>query len=133
MSKTRAELGERVLKILGIVAAGQEASTEDAATADDQIEPVLAELSGRRIVYVADYSTYEDDTFNPIAECIAVSLAAEFGADLSHLVDPITKLPFAEDRLRKITRQTGTGKMLKTNELTGLRRPGTYWYDWTNS
>jgi hypothetical protein len=133
MSKSRAELVERVLKILGVLAAGQEGSTEDAATADDQIEPVLAELAGRRIVYVADYDTYEDDTFNSIAECIAVSLAAEFGADLSHLVDPITKLPIAEGRLRTITRRTGSGKMLKTNEFDGLQRPGTYWYDWNNS
>jgi hypothetical protein len=132
MSKTRDELVDRVLKILGIIGAGQEGSTEDATTVDDQIEPVLAELSARRIVYVGDYSTYDDETFNPIAECIAVSLATEFGADMSHLVDPATKMPFAEGRLRTITRRTGTGKMLKTDEFTGLRRPGTYWYDWNH-
>jgi hypothetical protein len=133
MSKTRDQLIERVLKVLGVLAAGQQASGEDSETADDQIEPVLAELASRRIFYVGDYDTYEDDTFNLVAECIAVSLAPEFGADMSALIDPRTQMPRAEDKLKKITRRTGTGVMLKSNELTGTHNARGYWYDWENS
>lgn len=84
MPRTIAELLERSLQIVDQVGAGQVATAEDSQLALKALVSVLAELSSRRIVYLAideiDLSSEDipDELFNPLADLCAADLQTTF-------------------------------------------------------
>lgn len=103
MPKTRTDLINEALDLLGVVGAGQTPSAEDRAVIDGKIAPKLAELARREIVYVADPDTVEDEIFDALATLLAEEAGPKFGRprDLSARLE-------AEGRLIEL--QGGSGR-----------------------
>jgi hypothetical protein len=70
MSKTRADLVNEALVRIGMKPSGQDASAEDYAYVDSQVEPVLEDLAERNIS-VANPSDIPNGIFNHIAAVLA--------------------------------------------------------------
>lgn len=96
-TRTRAELVQAALEILGIVGAGQTASAEDYAKADAALPSLLGELAQRRVVYVADPEAIDAAYFRQLAWLLANSpdVAPAFGG----VIDDVA-VQRAEARLR---------------------------------
>lgn len=95
--KSREELVKRALQELKVVAAGQTPSAEDAKTVDDEIVPVLSDLSKRNVYPFGDPDQIEDDAFVHIAIILGNSVAGSFGQPY----DDGLRL-MAESRLRQL-------------------------------
>jgi hypothetical protein len=109
MSKTRAELIEEVAGLLNIAGPGESLSSEDQKTIDARIDPKISELSGRRVVYIADADAIEDEYFDALAALIAEACGPSFG--LGRNRDARIE---AETRLREIGSQSwGEGDVVK--------------------
>jgi hypothetical protein len=78
MAKTRADLVNEALTRLGGKPAGQDATNEDYAYVDGQVEPVLEDLSERGIA-TASPSDIADGVFNHIAAVLAFQCCDYFG------------------------------------------------------
>lgn len=111
MSKTKQQLIERTLQEVGVLAAGQAPSAEDAKVTEDEINPVLQDLAQRDIYAWGDTDSIEDEAFVHLAVLVADSIAVSFGKPKS---EP-TRL-MAERRLRE----------LKINDLAGSRQEVEY-------
>lgn len=98
MTKSREDLISRALEELGVIAAGQTASAEDAQTIDNEIGPVLSDLATREIYTWGDPDQIEDDAFVHLAVLLANSKARVFGSQPSEQVRLL-----AERRLRALT------------------------------
>lgn len=105
--KTREDLVNRALSKLKVLAAGQTPSAEDYKVVDDDLVPVLSDLSTRGIYPFGDPGQIEDNAFVHLADILANSVAADFGRDQSDQ----TRL-LAEGRLRELTAQTLSGQPL---------------------
>lgn len=79
MPKTRTDLINEALDLLGVTGTGQTPSVEDRAVIDGKIEPKLAELSRREIVYVPDPDAVEDEIFDALATLLAEEAGPKFG------------------------------------------------------
>ena len=82
MSKSRTEIVQRVLRNLGSLPQGQTPSVEESDSIDDLIDPVIADLSARRVITINSISSanpLDDEFFLPLAHCIAWAAAPEFG------------------------------------------------------
>jgi hypothetical protein len=79
MPKTRTDLINEALDLLGVVGAGQTPAAEDRAVIDGKIEPKLAELARREIVYVPDADTVDDEIFDALATLLAEEAGPKFG------------------------------------------------------
>lgn len=125
MSKTRDQMIARCLTKLGKLASGQTIQPEDSVRVDDNLETCFAELGARQIYYVGDYTSYEDEVFDALAECLASALSADFGADRNEWE---ARRMAAESRLELISAPSGTGEPLRTDPImrAGIYRPGTY-------
>lgn len=77
--KSRQQLVLRALQELGVVGAGQAASAEDNKVADDEIEPLLANLAQRGVWQWGDPDQIDDDAFIHLAKLLANSVAVAFG------------------------------------------------------
>lgn len=77
--KTREQLVTRALQKLKVLAAGQTPSAEDAKVVNDEIVPVLSDLSKRRVYNFGDPDQIEDDAFVHLADILANSVAGDFG------------------------------------------------------
>jgi hypothetical protein len=77
--KTRADLINRALSVMGAVGAGQVASANDYALMDALLEPLLAELDLRGVVYVADPNIIDAPFFEHLARLLAARGAIDFG------------------------------------------------------
>lgn len=99
--KTREQLVRRTLQKLKVLAAGQTPSAEDAQVVDDEIEPVLSDLSVRNIYHFGDPDQIEDEAFVHLADVLAQSVAADFGRDQDESMRIL-----AENRLRRIQAET---------------------------
>ncbi|WP_027039115.1 hypothetical protein [Mesorhizobium ciceri] len=108
--KTREQLVNRALQKLKVLAAGQTPSAEDAKVVDDDLEPVLSDLSTRNIYPYGDPDQIEDNAFVHLADILANSVAADFGRDQNDTV----RLA-AEARLRELTAQTLSGQALQVD------------------
>jgi len=108
MTKTREQLVNRALGVLGVVAAGQIANAEDSAIIDEAVEPVLADLSARGIYSYGDPDNIEDAAFDQLAVCIANARARDFGGQYSEETRRI-----AESRLRILTQAYLSGQPVK--------------------
>jgi hypothetical protein len=81
--KTRAQLKERAGKLLALIEPGEALSTEDDATLDSLIDPLLAQLAAGDIVYVADSETIELEVFLPLARLLANAAGPDFGSPIN--------------------------------------------------
>lgn len=79
MPKTRTDLINEALDLLGVVGTGQVPSAEDRAVIDNKIEPKLAELARREIVYVPDTDAIDDEIFDALATLLAEEAGPKFG------------------------------------------------------
>lgn len=103
MPKTRSDLINEALDLLGVVGVGQTPSAEDRAVIDGKIEPKIAELARREVVYVPDPDSVDDEIFDALATLIAEEAGPKFGRprDISVRIE-------AEARL--IEMQNGEGR-----------------------
>lgn len=108
--KTREELVNRALQKLKVLAAGQTPSAEDYAVVDNDLEPVLGDLSAREIYPFGDPDNIEDEAFVHLADILANSVAADFGREQSETVRIM-----AENRLRVLNREILSGQTLKVD------------------
>ncbi|POR42569.1 hypothetical protein [Methylobacterium sp. V23] len=76
--RTREDLIKRVLKDVGVLAAGQQPSDEDRAEIDDLIEPVCAKLLADEVAKV-NGDEIDDAVYLPLAAIIAEAAMVPFG------------------------------------------------------
>ena len=79
-SKSRDELIARALVKLLVIGAGQSPDAEDAACVNDAVDGVLADLAARGVADVVDADDIPIAWFENLAEILAQSVAADFGA-----------------------------------------------------
>lgn len=107
LTKTRAELIQAALEELKVLAAGQSPSAEDSDKAERALEPLLAELAAREIVYVPSSDEIPLYVFGPLVRRLAGEIAGAFetsGPDIE-----------AEEwRLMRITASRPTFEPLET-------------------
>lgn len=108
--QSRQALVKRALQKLKVLAAGQTPSAEDAELVDDEIVPVLSDLSKRGIYPFGDPDQIEDDAFVHLAGILANSVAGDFGRDSDENVRLM-----AEARLRELYAETLSGQPLKVD------------------
>jgi hypothetical protein len=123
MSQTQDALTTAVLEELGAVGSGQTASAEDTAAVEAKIEPTLADLATRNVIYIPDPNDIDDAAFNHLVPYLAEVCAPKFGRPTSFAAKQA-----AEDMLRIIARiGRGTGENLKVDRglgVIGRRRYG---------
>jgi hypothetical protein len=95
--KTRAQLVSRALQKLGVIGAGQSPSAEDSTIVDDEIVPVMSDLSARGIYAWGDPDEIDDEAFVHIADILSNSVAQDFGKPQDE-----AKQLMAEKRLRAL-------------------------------
>lgn len=121
MAKTRQQMVHRALTKLGHLPAGQEAQAEDYGRVDENLESIFAELTARQIFYVGDYDSYDEESFEPLADYLAGSMGDDFAKPANWQE---VKKTSAINRLEIIAAPSGTGEPLKTDPML---RAGTYW------
>lgn len=125
MSKTRDQMILRVLTKHGLNQPGQTVSAEDKQAVEDNLEPILKELEVRQIFYIGDFDTFEDESFEALADYLAAGMCEDFAGDLQKWA---LRRADAIDRLELIAAPSGTGEPLKTDVMLrmGAIRTGTY-------
>lgn len=83
MPKTRDELVRKAISLLQQEGAGQSVDSEDYATFDEAIPPLLAELSEAEIVTVGDVEAIDDAVFLPLARILMNEVGEDFGRPTS--------------------------------------------------
>ena len=110
-TKTRSDLIEQALKVLGVLAAGQSAEAEDFDAVDDYIDSLLAELSARDLVTVDDPEAIDETVFLPVSILLAGEACQEFGlASLPTSPQNPDPIAAAEKRLREVLYARPTGE-----------------------
>lgn len=79
MARTRSDLIDEAADLLNIVGAGETLSAEDREKIDRRIDPKIADLSARRIVYIPDADEIEDAYFDALAALVAEASGPSFG------------------------------------------------------
>jgi hypothetical protein len=80
MSKNRTELIHRALRNLGSLPQGMTPSDEEYDSVNDLIDPMVAELNQRNIIYIADIDNINDAHFLPLGHVLAGAARSEFGS-----------------------------------------------------
>lgn len=122
MSQTKADLVREVLGELFSLASGQTPSAEDTAFVEQRIDPTLAALAARNVIYIADSDDIDDAKFDALVAYLTEICGPKFGRPR----DAAAKAA-AESELRTLQRiGKGTGQNLKTDPMlrTGARRWG---------
>ena len=108
---TREQLILAVLEELKVVPHGQAPNADEWDLIDEHIDPGLAEMSARKIVYVADPSEIPIEIFSSLAAAMARFCSNQFSIP----VEEADKMfypensPFSpESKLRAMRRSTGT-------------------------
>ena len=81
--KTRDQLLERAGINLGLMQPGEPLSTEDYATLDDLLDPLIAQLSADNVVYIQDPDAIELALFLPLAALLANYAGPSFGSPIN--------------------------------------------------
>ncbi len=100
MSKTRVQLKNQALTNLNVISVGQEAEDDEMQVVEDLVDPLIADLNLRGIVYVSDSDTIDDGVFLPLAELLANEASTAFGQPKNP-----AKQELCEERLRVVTRR----------------------------
>lgn len=123
--KTRLELVYEALANLSILAAGQTPAAEDVTVVDALVEPVLADLERRDIVFVATPDLIRPEYFLPLGQILAWAAAPKYNA----ASDPVLKglADLAEEKLKTITRTHGAQATLRCDTALLPTAPFTRW------
>jgi hypothetical protein len=97
-TRSRQQLVDRALRILGVVPAGQTPDADDREVVDAFVVPLLARLDGEGITTIPDPEAIPAAQFLDVAILLAAAAAADFGLAALPQDDP-TK---SEIRLRTI-------------------------------
>lgn len=111
VTKTRAQLKQRVGEKLGVVEAGQSLSTEDATFIDGVLDAALEALNADNIVYVGDIDAISVAIFEDLATLIAARfLPVDFGKPPS-----VQEAQISERYLRRMTAGRPTYQVASTD------------------
>jgi len=113
MPRTKQELIDNLLLDLNVVGLGQTASNEESDFVSSNINSTLAELNARDVVNVLDEDAIEDAVFQPLNDLMVARLGPSFGRPPA---DQPTLL-LLEDRIKEVTRHSGTRATLGTDRL----------------
>src|SRR3954468_7298981 len=103
MTRTRADLVNRVLQKLGAWEVGQEPSPERYALVDGEIPSTLATLSRTGLYTVNNVERIADEAFSPLAVLVAFDLKSEFAVSGEELVNLTADAARAQAALYTIT------------------------------
>jgi len=125
-TRSRRQLAERALRVLGVVPNGQVPDDDDYAVVDNFVEPLLARLDGEGITTIDDANAIPAAQFLDVAVLLADAAKADYGLAALPLTDPTQ----SEVRLRTIV---STGPTLEevtvvdpgTGEESTYERPET--------
>jgi len=87
MTKTRVDLGNAALERLKKLVAGETADSVTAQAIDDRIDPLVANLNARQVIYLADPDEIPDEMFDPLSLRLAWAAAGRFGVPYEQLPD----------------------------------------------
>lgn len=119
---SKEDLIREVLGELFSLASGQTPSTEDSAWVEQRINPTIAALARRNVIYIPEDDEIDDAIFDALVAYLTEICGPKFGRPR----DAIAKKA-AEDELRTLQRiGKGTGQNLKTDPIlrAGARRWG---------
>lgn len=108
--KTRAQLIQRALKNIGIIEPGEAPSSEDYATVDDLIDPLIAQLAADQIAYISDSDAIELEYYMPLARLLGNAAGPDFGSAINEQAKAID-----EQILRRLTASKPTYETLKVS------------------
>lgn len=108
--KTREELVNGALEVLGVWAAGQKPAAEDYRLIDERVVPVLSGLSERNIYPFGDPDKIDDQAFISLTVILAGYAPTGFGT-LPTRDDRL----LAENALREIYAETLSGQPLQVD------------------
>jgi hypothetical protein len=77
VSKTRIELYQGALKRLGKLVSGETLDPVSAQAVDDLIDPMIANLNARGVIYIGDADEIPDEAFNPLRLRLAWEAAGD--------------------------------------------------------
>jgi hypothetical protein len=83
VTKTRDQLIERAGINLGLVQPGEALSTEDYATLDNLVDPLIEQLSADNVVYIDDADAVAVRVFIPLAAVLANFAGPSFGSPIN--------------------------------------------------
>jgi len=110
ITKTRGDLVTRSLGKLLVHGSGKSPEDEDTELVDGVVDAVLADLSARRVVYVANEDEIDVAVFEWVADCLADTVAPDFGkARNPGMVE------YAEARLKAVLATTPTYEPLRVD------------------
>lgn len=110
LTKTRADLVNQALSNLGVLGAGQTASTEDYDSVDSHVDQTFASLEARDIATIDNEDEIPAEWFQALSSILADDAAAEFGT----ASNPALVLQ-AETTLRQINRGKPTYAPLRVD------------------
>jgi hypothetical protein len=87
VSKTRIELYQGALKRLGKLVAGEPLDPVSAQAVDDLIDPMIANLNARGVIYIGDADDIPDEAFNPLRLRLAWEAAGDFSVPYEQIPD----------------------------------------------
>lgn len=120
--RTREQLISRVLKDLGVLAAGQAPSDEDRAEVDDLIEPVCAKLLDDEVAKI-NGDEIDDAVYLPLAAIIAEAALVPFGIAGQKAADLKEAADLARAGLKLAYRVYTARRPLRTEAFWGRRLP----------
>jgi len=123
--RTRADLIARVLKNLGVLAAGQAPSDEDRAEVDDLIEPVCAKLFDDGIAKL-NGDEIDDAAYLPLAAILSEAAMTPFGIAGAKAADLVGLAEKARQDLRLAYRTYDARPPMRIERFWG-RRCGSGW------
>ena len=110
-ARSREQLVERALRVMGVVPAGQSADQEDARVVDDFVEPLLARLEAEGITTIDNPDAIPAAQFLDVAVLLADDAKTDFGMTALPGFDPMK----SEMRIRTVV---STGPTMETVETT---------------
>jgi hypothetical protein len=83
LTKSRVDLIERAATMLGALVSGQALATEDKATIDNLVDPLIMQLARDNVVLIQDANAVPTEYFLPLANLLANEAGASFGQGFS--------------------------------------------------
>jgi hypothetical protein len=108
LTKTKVDLANKVLSLLGKTGEGQTPSDDDLSLVTDLIDPACETLSGLSVIVIDDTDAIAINVFLPLADYIAEQCASDFSRPKNVQAEQI-----AIRELRMITRTLPTYEQMK--------------------